>query len=492
MPRVTSVDVALVGGGIMSATLGAFLKLLEPSWSIALYERLDDVAQESSNPWNNAGTGHAALCELNYTPEKADGTIDIAKAISINEQFELSHQFWSHLADAGLIPPLSTFLSNTPHMTFVRGEKNVDYLRRRVEALRTNHRFAGMEFSTDPEVIGSWAPKLTEGRDASEPIAATRADWGTDVDFGALTRHLVAFLQDNGADVEVQHEVTNITRNGDRWHLTMKDRSWNAKVRTHHVDAKFVFVGAGGGALHLLQKSGIPEIKGFGGFPISGEFLRTSNPEIVAAHRAKVYGKADVGAPPMSVPHLDTRVVDGKSYLMFGPYAGFSPKFLKKGSWFDLPGSVRPGNIGPMLGVAKDNFDLVQYLVGQLAASRDKKFEQLLTFMPTAKPSDWELITAGQRVQVMKKDENGHGVLQMGTELVAAADGSIAGLLGASPGASTAAPIMVKLLRQCFGDRAAAWEPRLGEIVPQLAKPLGNAAVAAEPQVGEEPVSAQA
>jgi malate dehydrogenase (quinone) len=489
---VTNVDVALVGGGIMSATLGAFLKLLEPTWKIALYERLDGVAQESSNPWNNAGTGHAALCELNYTPEKADGTIDITKAIAINEQFELSRQFWQFLADAGHIPPLDTFLSSTPHMTFVRGEKNVDFLRRRVEALRTSPRFAGMEYSTDPEVIASWTPLLTEGRDPAEPIAATRAEEGTDVDFGALTRHLVAFLEGQDADVETQHEVTNLTRRDGGWRLRLKDRSWNARTRTHTVDAKFVFVGAGGGALHLLQKSGIPEIKGFGGFPISGEFLRTSKPELVAQHQAKVYGKADVGAPPMSVPHLDTRVVDGTSYLLFGPYAGFSPKFLKEGSWLDLPESIRPGNIGPMLGVAKDNFDLLQYLIGQLAASREKKFAELLAFMPTARPGDWEQITAGQRVQVMKKDAKGHGVLQMGTELVAAADGSIAGLLGASPGASTAAPIMVNLLRQCFPDRAAGWEPELERMIPVLAGPGAEGAVAAEPQVGEEPVAAEA
>ncbi|PJI93328.1 malate dehydrogenase (quinone) [Luteimicrobium subarcticum] len=488
---MTSVDVALVGGGIMSATLGAFLKLLEPTWQIALYERLDAVAQESSNPWNNAGTGHAALCELNYTAEKPDGTVDIAKAITINEQFELSYQFWQHLADQGHIPSLDTFMSNTPHMTFVRGEKNVDFLRRRWEALTAHPRFASMEYSTDPAKIAEWAPLLVKDRDPDEPIAATFAAEGTDVDFGALTRHLVAFIEGQGADVEPLHEVKNISRRDGGWRLTLKDKTWNAHTRTHTVDAKFVFVGAGGGALHLLQQSGIPEAVGYGGFPISGEFLRTSNPAVVAEHQAKVYGKADVGAPPMSVPHLDTRVVDGTSYLLFGPYAGFSPKFLKKGSWLDLPESIRPGNLVPMLAVAKDNFDLLQYLVGQLTASSDKKFEQLLAFMPTAKPSDWETITAGQRVQVMKKHPEKHGVLEFGTEVVAAADGTIAGLLGASPGASTAAPIMVKLLRQCFPADAPRWEGPLAAMIPALA---GDAAGAehAEPAVGEEPVSAEA
>lgn len=482
--RITSVDVALVGGGIMSATLGAFLQLLEPSWKVALYERLDDVAQESSNPWNNAGTGHAALCELNYTPEKPDGSIAIDKAVTINEQFEISRQFWQSLADAGHIPSLDTFLSPTPHMTFVRGADNVDYLRRRHAALTANPRFASMQFSTDPEVIRGWAPLLLDGRDPAEPIAATYAPEGTDVDFGRLTHHLVDFLRAGGVEVAYRSEVTSIDRlpeqDGGRWRLTVKDRSWNAQVRTRTVDAKFVFVGAGGGALHLLQDSGIPEINGYGGFPISGEFLRTANPELVARHQAKVYGKADVGAPPMSVPHLDTRVVDGKTYLMFGPYAGFSPKFLKNGSWWDLPGSVRPGNLVPMLAVAKDNTDLVGYLLTQLAASKDKKFAQLQAFMPTAQPDDWELITAGQRVQVMKKDPVKHGVLEFGTEVVAAADGSIAGLLGASPGASTAAPIMVKLLDTCFPERRAAWRPRIETLIPALATPETQAAAAVD------------
>jgi malate dehydrogenase (quinone) len=240
------------------------------------------------------------------------------------------------------------------------------------------------------------------------------------------------------------------------------------------VTARFVFVGAGGGALHLLQKAGIPEIAGFGGFPISGQFLRTSDPKLVAQHQAKVYGKAAVGAPPMSVPHLDTRVVDGQASLLFGPYAGFSPKFLKTGSWFDLPGSIRAGNLGPMLAVARDNFDLMKYLIGELLASRDKKFQALREFMPTARPEDWELITAGQRVQVMKKDAKKGGVLQFGTEVVAAEDGTIAGLLGASPGASTAVPIMVDLLKRCFPDRFDAWLPTLKELIPTVGTTLND------------------
>jgi len=466
------IDVVLIGGGIMSATLGAMIQRVQPGWSIRIYESLGEVAQESSNPWNNAGTGHAALCELNYMPEAADGTVDPAKAISINEQFQLSRQFWASLVAAGDLPEPQTFINSTPHMTFVRGRENIRYLRRRYEALKEQPLFAGMEYSEDAETIGEWAPLLTKKRNRKQRIAATRQLAGTDVDFGALTRALMDDLVANGAELAVNHRVRSLKRT--------KDGLWRIRVR-HEVGrtprealARFVFVGAGGGALHLLQKSGIPEIQGFGGFPISGQFLRTTSPAIVAQHKAKVYGKAAVGAPPMSVPHLDARVVDGETSLLFGPYAGFSPKFLKSGSWWDLPGSIRLGNIGPMLAVARDNLDLMKYLIGELMAGREKKLAALREFMPTAKSEDWELITAGQRVQVMKKDERRGGVLQFGTEVIAAADGSIAGLLGASPGASTAVPIMVDLLKRCFPGRFEGWLPALRELIPTVGTTLND------------------
>jgi malate dehydrogenase (quinone) len=458
------VDVVLIGGGIMSATLGTFLSILQPDWSIRIFERLGDVAGESSNPWNNAGTGHAALCELNYMPERPDGTVEASKAVAINEQFQVSRQFWSFLVENGDIPDPSTFINTAPHMTFVRGEKNVEYLRKRYEVLRDEPLFEGIEYTEDPRVVYEWAPALMRGRQKSEVVAATRVTAGTDVDFGSLTRHLFDFLTSRGADLKTEHSVTNLSR--------QKDGTWNVAVKElvgstpTTVNARFVFVGAGGGALHLLQKSGIPEIRGFGGFPISGEFYRTDNPAVVAEHRAKVYGKAAVGAPPMSVPHLDTRVVDGEASLLFGPYAGFSPKFLKKGSWLDLPRSIRAHNLGPMLAVARDNFDLMKYLIGELLASKKKKFAALREFMPTADPKDWYLITAGQRVQVMKKDADRGGVLQFGTEVIASADGSIAGLLGASPGASTAVPIMLDVLERCFPDDYLRWVPRIRTMIP--------------------------
>lgn len=462
------IDVALVGGGIMSATLGALLTILEPTWRIRIYERLDDVALESSSPWNNAGTGHAALCELNYTPERTDGSVDISKAVKINEQFHVSREFWNHLLTAGLMDG-TEFINVTPHMTFVRGAENVEFLRRRFETLAAHPLFNDLEFSSDPAVIAQWAPLLTIDRDADEPVAATRAAGGTDVDFGALTRKLVAFVTGHGAELKVKHEVKGLKKLRDgRWRLSVRDNSWNALKRNREVTARFVFVGAGGGALPLLQAAGIPEIRGYGGFPISGEFLRTSDPKIVAQHHAKVYGKADVGAPPMSVPHLDTRVVDGKSYIMFGPYAGFSPKYLKHGQYLGLITSLRLHNVFSMLGAGVKNLDLTQYLVGQVAARPETKFLALQQFMPSAKPGDWEKITAGQRVQVIKWVKGKGGVLEFGTEVVAAKDGSIAGLLGASPGASTAVPAMVDLLEHCFPAKAAEWRPTLASMMPSL------------------------
>ncbi|MHB1170894.1 MAG: malate:quinone oxidoreductase [Lacisediminihabitans sp.] len=463
-PASAPIDVALIGGGIMSATLGALIKQLQPDWSIQIFESLGDVALESSNPWNNAGTGHSALCELNYTPQKPDGTIDISSAVKVNEQFQVSRQFWSYLVEKELLPNPQAFINPVPHMSFVWGDDNVEYLRKRHEALKDHPLFAGMEFSDDPSVIRSWAPAMIPGRKKAQRIAATRIAVGTDVDFGALTHGLLGYLTSNGASLRLEQRVTNLSRQKDGfWRLRVKHEVGSTPLTVH---ARFVFVGAGGGALALLQKSGIEEVKGFGGFPVSGEFLRTDNPDVVARHRAKVYGKAAVGSPPMSVPHLDTRIVDGQASLMFGPYAGFSPKFLKTGSWFDLFATIRLHNLVPMVAAGLSNLALVRYLIGQLLARKSTKFKALQDFMPRADPRDWYKITAGQRVQVIKKDARKGGVLQFGTEVITSADGSIAGLLGASPGASTAVPIMLDVLDRCFPDRMTTWAPKITAMIP--------------------------
>ncbi|MCW2165131.1 malate dehydrogenase (quinone) [Microbacterium hydrothermale] len=467
-----NVDVLLIGGGIMSATLGTLLKDLQPDLKIAVLERLSDVAQESSNAWNNAGTGHAALCELNYTPEGKDGSIDPAKAVTINEQFQQSRQLWASLVAEGVLDEPSTFINATPHMTFVRGEKDVAFLRKRYEVLKQQPLFAGIEYTEDSRVINQWAPLLMQKRRKGEPFAATRVPAGTDVDFGSLTRQLFANLREKGVEVVTNHDVKKLKK--------QKDGSWEVFYRhviggtPGSINAKFVFVGAGGWALKLLQRSGIPEIKGYGVFPIGGQWLKTSNPDIVAKHRAKVYSQASVGAPPMSVPHLDTRVIDGESSLLFGPFATFSPKFLKNGSMLDIVTQVRPHNIGPMLKVAVDNPSLIKYLVSELLKTHSKKVDSLRDFMPTAKDEDWELLDAGQRAQVMKRDKDKGGVLQFGTEVVTAADHSIAGLLGASPGASTAVSIMLGLIKTCFPERMPQWEPRLRELIPSYGESLNT------------------
>ncbi len=465
-------DAVLVGGGIMSATLATLLHRLEPSWTINIYERASSLAPESTDPWNNAGTGHSALCELNYTPQMPDGSVSTTSAIKVNQQFQLSREMWSALVDDGTIPDPKSFLVPVPHISFVWGADNVKYLRKRFDALRTNPLFPGAEFTDDPAVIHQWAPLVMPGRSKGEPVAATRFVDGTDINFGALTELLITPLVADGVELNLSHSVTRIRRR--------RDGLWRVSIRHEigktpsEVLAKFVFVGAGGYALGLLQGSGIPEIRGYAGFPISGQFYRCDNPAIVAQHSAKVYGRAAVGAPPMSVPHLDTRVVDGQSSLLFGPYAGFTPKFLKFGKITDLPFSIRLGNIIPMLAVAATNLGLVKYLLGEVLAGRRDRLAALREYFPEATADDWHGYTAGQRVQVISRDPVKMGVLKFGTEVVAHKDGSIAGLLGASPGASTSVAAMLEVLDACFPDKKAAWSKKLAKLVPSYGVDLAT------------------
>lgn len=466
-------DVILIGAGIMSATLGTLLKELAPDWKITVFEKLEKAGEESSHELNNAGTGHAALCELNYTSEKKDGSIDIKKAINVNEQFHVSRQFWSYLVNNKLINNPQDFIMPLPHMSLVQGKENVEFLKKRHETMTKNPLFEGMEFSKDPETLKKWIPLIMENRPADEDIAATKIDTGTDVNFGALTRMLIDHLKAQDVDVNYKHSVESLKQ--------ASDGSW--EVRVHDLDgckmeyhsAKFVFLGAGGGSLELLQKSGIPEGKHIGGFPISGLFLQCNNPEVAEMHHAKVYGKAKVGAPPMSVPHLDTRYIDNKKSLLFGPFAGFSPKFLKTGSNMDLFASVKPHNITTLLAAGVKEIGLTKYLIQQLMLSKEQRMEELREFIPNAKSDDWDIIVAGQRVQVIKDTEaGGKGTLQFGTEVVSAADGSIAALLGASPGASTAVHVMLEVLNKCFPQHIKEWEPKIKEMIPSYGLSLAE------------------
>jgi malate dehydrogenase (quinone) len=471
MSRETKTDVILIGAGIMSATLGTLLKELVPEWKITVFEKLENAGEESSNEWNNAGTGHAALCELNYTSEKPDGSIDINKAIKINEQFQLSMQFWSYLVNSKRINNPKDFIMPLPHMSMVQGEENVSFLKKRFEVMSKNPLFQGMEFSDDHGKLKEWIPLIMEDRPSNEVIAATKIDSGTDVNFGALTRILLDHLKNNNVDINYRHSVENLKRTSDgKWEVKVKNEA-DGKIEYH--TAKFIFVGGGGGSLHLLQKSGIPEGKHIGGFPVSGLFLVCNNPEIVEQHHAKVYGKAKVGAPPMSVPHLDTRFIDNKKSLLFGPFAGFSPKFLKTGSMLDLVTSVKPDNVITMLAAGAKELSLTKYLIQQVMLSKEKRIEELQEFVPNAKLEDWDTVVAGQRVQVIKDTEaGGKGTLQFGTEIVSAADGSIAALLGASPGASTAVHAMLEILNRCFPQHMPEWESKIKEMIPSYGMSL--------------------
>ncbi|ESU26229.1 malate dehydrogenase [Flavobacterium limnosediminis JC2902] len=475
-------DVVLIGAGIMSATLGLLLKELQPNLKIEIFERLDIAAAESSDAWNNAGTGHAAFCELNYTPEKSDGSIDTSKAVKIVEAFEVSRQFWSYLVEKGLLNNPENFIKSIPHMSFVWGEKNTKYLKKRYDALQEFHLFKDMEYTEDADKIKEWAPLIMEGRNGAKKVAATSMRFGTDVNFGELTRSIFRYLETlEGVQLHFNHDVKKLRKYDDgTWRVRVKELSSGAKKR---VKAKFVFIGAGGGSLLLLEKANIPEGAGFGGFPVSGQWLKCTNDELIAKHQAKVYGKAAVGAPPMSVPHIDTRMIDGKKALLFGPYAGFSTKFLKNGSYLDLAKSIKPGNIKPMLGAGISNIPLTKYLIEQVLQSPEDRMKALREYLPDAKKEDWVLENAGQRVQVIKKDKNGKGILEFGTEVVNAADGSLAVLLGASPGASTAVSIMLDLIGRCYKEELASpeWQSKLKEMIPSYGLKLNE-----NPQLADE------
>ena len=473
MVTTNKVDVLLVGSGVMSATLASLLAELDDSLSMIMVERLATVAAESTDAWNNAGTGHAGYCELNYTPGGTNGKIDINRALSINASFEVSLQFWSYMVESGALPAPKNFINPTPHLSFVWGDDDVKFLRQRYELLKAHHLFAEIEYSEDFDTLASWMPLVMQGRDKNQKVAATRILHGSDVDFGSLTRSFVRNLEQKDTfKLKLNNEVKQLKQlNNGRWQVTLT----NLKTKqTKVIDAGFVFLGAGGGALKLLQKSGVPESHGYGGFPVSGQWLVCNNPEVIQYHHTKVYGKAALGAPPMSVPHLDMRMINGEPALLFGPYAGFTTKFLNEGSYLDLIKSVKPGNIHPMLKVSRHNTNLTRYLITEALKTRTSKIGVLRQFYPQAVKADWHLENAGKRVQIIKKCDEKGGKLEFGTEIVAAQDGTIAALLGASPGASVSVKAMLDVIERCFSAQlqTSDWQTKIKALVPSYGETL--------------------
>lgn len=471
--KKNTVDILLVGAGVMSATLGMLLSRLDPTLKIMMVERLCKVAHESTHSLNNAGTGHAGYCELNYTPQKADGSVEISKALAINAGFEVSLQFWSWLVEQQILPASHEFINSIPHQSFVWGDKDVEFLRKRYELLHQHHLFEEMEYSEDPAVLRRWMPLVMTGRSSKDKVAATQVLHGSDIDFGSLTKHMIKALkkQDN-FELLLGHTIENLKQqtNG-HWKVSIRDKHTEA-LKT--IEAGFVFLGAGGGALPLLQKSGLPESKGYGGFPVSGQWLICKNPEIVKKHHTKVYGRAPSGSPPMSVPHLDARIIDGQPALIFGPYAGFTTKFLKEGSIFDLLSSIKPGNLKPMMSVALDNLDLTRYLIKGALQSHKERVAALANFYADAKEDEWSLESAGHRVQIIKQCDDKGGKLEFGTETITSKDGSLAALLGASPGASISVQAMIEVMERCFKKqiKSAEWKHKMKEMIPSYGESL--------------------
>ena len=474
MKHVSNPDVVLIGSGIMSANLGALLKSLDSNLKVQLYEATDEFAKEASNGWNNAGTGHAGICELSYTPDQeADGSVDVSNAVQIFEQFEASRQFWAYAVEKGMIENPRDCINPVAHISFVHGEKQVNFLKERHKGMANHHFFETMTYTTDREEIGRWAPLLVDERDPKVPIAATKMEEGTDVNFGAIALSLVNWLgQQEGCSALTGHKVVGLEKTERGWDVLVEDLATEELTVT---SAKFVFVGAGGGSLQLLQKAGIPQAQGLGGFPIGGQWLICQNPEIVEKHQAKVYGQPLDAAPTMAVPHLDTRILDGQKSLLFGPFASWTTKFLHgKGSFLDLPGTVKPHNLATLLKVGVSNLPLVKYLVQQGTQSMQDRIDVLHVFYPGAKAEDWKLIDAGIRVQAIKKEDGEAGIVHYGTEVITSDDCSISALLGASPGASVSVHIVLEVIKKCLPEMLETEEgkKKILEMVPNFKEDL--------------------
>jgi len=469
-------DVVLIGGGIMSANLGAMLKRLDPRLSIQMIEVGPELACEASEGSNNAGTGHAGICEISYTPSRdSSGKVPIDRALHIFEQYEHSKQFWGYAAASGMAGDPAEFMHAVPHVCFVKGAEDVDFLKARHAAMRKHHFFREMTLSTDPAAIHSWAPLVMEGREPC-PVAATTGA-GTEVNFGLLARKLCDWLaKHENCRVATGWKVTKLQRGEGEWQLTIKSQT-TGETRTHC--SKFVFVGAGGGSLPLLQSTGLAEAAGLGGFPIGGQWLVCDEPSICVRHNAKVYGAVPPSSPSMGAPHLDLRWLNGRRQLMFGPFASWTTRFLKEtGSLGDLPFSIRANNLTTLLRAGVQNIPLVSYLVTQGLQTMKDRMKAVREYYPNARPEHWRLVEAGIRVQTIKKQDR--GAVYFGTEVFSSADRSIAALLGASPGASVSVNIALEVIKSCLPHLLASSDAqaRMRDMIPtfdQDLKKTGNA-----------------
>jgi malate dehydrogenase (quinone) len=457
-------DVVLVGSGIMSSTLAVMLKRLDPRLRVQVLEVAPELAQEASDGWNNAGTGHAGVCEISYTPNRdPDGRVPIARALRIFEQFEHSKQFWGAIAATGEVGDPTGFIHAVPHLCFVKGSDDVDFLRARHAAMTDHPFFRGMQLTTDATVIENWAPLVMEGR-ARGPVAATVGD-GTEVNFGLLARRLCGWLaQQEHCGVATGSKVTRLRRGDGQWQIESRCIA-TGEVREQR--AKFVFVGAGGGSLPLLQSTGLSEVAGLGGFPIGGQWLVCNEPAICAQHEAKVYGATPPSSPSLGSGHLDVRRLNGQRQLLFGPFASWTTRFLKhSGKWSDLPRSIRLNNLASLLRTGVRNWSLVRYLVTQGLQSIEDRMQALREYYPNARSEHWRLVEAGIRVQTIKNADR--GAVNFGTEVFSSVDRSLAALLGASPGASVSVSIALEIVQTCLPHLLATAEgqERMRQMIP--------------------------
>lgn len=453
--------VIVIGAGIMGTTFAVLAKELAPELDVTILERLEGPGAGNSWVFNNAGTGHEANCELNYTPVDEE-VISVEKALKIHAQFNVAKQFWAYLVNKGAIQDPKTFINQTKHCTIV-SESAIEELRLRFKEMSAHHFFEHMQYSEDFDEIERWLPYLMEGRPRHEKMAATVIETGTDVNFGALTEQMANYaVNELGVKIEYGTHVKRVHRSPAGSWLVETERMGNAV----QYKADVLFVGAGGGAFPLLKKSHLPFRARFSGFPVGGRFLQAAiTREQADQYRAKTYGKAKVGAPPMSVPHLDLRVANGQHYLLFGPFASFKPVLEKGRGFIDYLRSMRLHDLPGLLNVALEHFPLVKYLVSETFKGESSMLAELENFAPgISRKFDWKAVEAGQRVQIIKD-----GDLQMGTEIIVSSDKTYGTLLGASPGASVSPEVMLRCLEQLLPAVVAGDEARqkLKDIFPE-------------------------